>query len=116
MQDIAEDYRKGNSGINYPSNITTEKSRAFYGTISESLKNVVNVSNEELGELTLKIQDEIENKIKVDYKQSEEVINKMKQSIDELLFFYLSGKGVQVDFEKIDKLIDEILEITISNY
>ena len=37
MQDIKEDFRKGNSGISYPTNITTENSRAFYGVIYDKL-------------------------------------------------------------------------------
>ena len=37
MQEIKEDFRKGNSGIAYPSNIHTENSRAFYGVIFERL-------------------------------------------------------------------------------
>ena len=37
MQNIRDDFVKGNSGINYPSNITTENSRAFYGVIYDRL-------------------------------------------------------------------------------
>ncbi len=118
MQNITEDFRKGNAGINYPSNINNEKSRAFYGVISDKFKNILhdNSSIEELGDLTLKIQNDIENKIKVDWKQSEEVINNMRQDIDDTLFFYLSEKKITINFEEVDKLIDEIIEITISNY
>ncbi len=71
---------------------------------------------EELGELTLKIQEKVENKIKVDWKQSEDVINSMKQDIDDILFFYLSKKMLNIDFNEIDSLIETIIEITISNY
>ena len=74
------------------------------------------VSIEELGELTLKIQEKVENKIKVDWKQSEDVINSMKQDIDDILFFYLNEKNLNIDFNEIDSLIETIIEITISNY
>ena len=57
-----------------------------------------------------------ENKIKVDWKQSEDVINSMKQDIDDILFFYLNEKNLNIDFNEIDSLIETIIEITISNY
>ena len=118
MQSITEDFRSGNAGIIYPSNITNEKSRAFYGIIHDKFEKVFGdkVSIEELGELTLKIQEKVENKIKVDWKQSEDVINSMKQDIDDILFFYLNEKNLNIDFNEIDSLIETIIEITISNY
>ena len=118
MQSITEDFRSGNAGILYPSNITNEKSRAFYGIIHDKFEKVFGdkISIEELGELTLKIQEKVENKIKVDWKQSEDVINSMKQDIDDILFFYLNEKNLNIDFNEIDSLIETIIEITISNY
>ena len=62
------------------------------------------------------IQEKVENKIKVDWKQSEDVINSMKQDIDDILFFYLNEKNLNIDFNEIDSLIETIIEITISNY
>ena len=118
MQSITEDFRSGNAGIVYPSNITNEKSRAFYGIIHDKFEKVFGdkIGTEELGELTLKIQEKVENKIKVDWKQSEDVINSMKQDIDDILFFYLNEKNLNLDFNEIDSLIETIIEITISNY
>ncbi len=69
MQDIKEDFRKGNSGISYPTNITTENSRAFYGVIYDKLipRMKENANIEEIGEIALTIQREIESKIKRDW-------------------------------------------------
>ena len=40
----------------------------------------------------------------------------MKQDIDDILFFYLNEKNLNIDFNEIDSLIETIIEITISNY
>ena len=118
MNSLADDYRKGNVGINYPSSIKDGKSRAFYGVIYEKFKKLLggDVDDEEIGTLTKDIQAKIEDNIKVDWKRSEDAINAMKQEIDDTLYYYLSDKGITIDFDEMDNLIETIIEVTISNY
>ena len=51
MQSITEDFRSGNAGIIYPSNITNEKSRAFYGIIHDKFEKVLS-GNFELNDIS----------------------------------------------------------------
>lgn len=118
MQDIKEDFRKGNSGIVYPSNITTENSRAFYGVIYDKLIPIMkeNANIEEIGEIALTIQREIESKIKRDWHYNTDIHNEIAQAIDDTIFIYATRKNINLDLEELDKLIEEIINISLMKY
>ena len=118
MQNIKEDFRKGNSGINYPSNINTENSRAFYGVIYDKLvpRMKENANIEEVGEIALCIQKEIESKIKRDWHYNTDIHNEIAQAIDDTIFMYATKKGIALDLEELDKLIEEIINIALMKY
>lgn len=118
MQDIKEDFRKGNSGIVYPSNITTENSRAFYGVIYDKLIPIMkeNANIEEIGEIALTIQREIESKIKRDWHYNTDIHNEIAQAIDDTIFMYATRKNISLDLEELDKLIEEIINIALMKY
>lgn len=118
MQDIKEDFRKGNSGIVYPSNITTENSRAFYGVIYDKLIPIMkeNANIEEIGEIALTIQREIESKIKRDWHYNTDIHNEIAQAIDDTIFMYATRKNINLDLEELDKLIEKIINIALMKY
>jgi type I restriction enzyme R subunit len=118
MQDIKEDFRKGNSGISYPTNITTENSRAFYGVIYDKLipRMKENANIEEIGEIALTIQREIESKIKRDWHYNTDIHNEIAQAIDDTIFIYATKKNINLDLEELDKLIEEIINIALMKY
>lgn len=118
MQDIKEDFRKGNSGISYPTNITTENSRAFYGVIYDKLipRMKENANIEEIGEIALTIQREIESKIKRDWHYNTDIHNEIAQAIDNTIFMYATRKNINLDLEELDKLIEEIINIALMKY
>lgn len=118
MQDIKEDFRKGNSGISYPTNITTENSKAFYGVIYDKLipRMKENANIEEVGEIALTIQREIESKIKRDWHYNTDIHNEIAQAIDDTIFMYATRKNINLDLEELDKLIEEIINIALMKY
>lgn len=118
MQDIKEDFRKGNSGISYPTNITAENSRAFYGVIYDKLipRMKENTNIEEIGEIALNIQREIESKIKRDWHYNTDIHNEIAQAIDDTIFIYATKKNINLDLEELDKLIEEIINIALMKY
>lgn len=118
MQEIKEDFRKGNSGISYPTNITTENSRAFYGVIYDKLipRMKENANIEEIGEIALTIQREIESKIKRDWHYNTDIHNEIAQAIDDTIFIYATKKNINLDLEELDKLIEEIINIALMKY
>ena len=118
MQDIKEDFIKGNSGISYPTNITTENSRAFYGVIYDKLipRMKENANIEEIGEIALTIQREIESKIKRDWHYNTDIHNEIAQAIDDTIFMYATRKNINLDLEELDKLIEDIINIALMKY
>jgi type I restriction enzyme R subunit len=118
MQDIKEDFRKGNSGIAYPSNITTENARAFYGVIYDKLvpKMKENTNIEEVGNIAIAIQNEIESKIKRDWHYNTDIHNEIAQAIDDTIFIYATKKGILINIEELDQLIEEIINIALMKY
>ena len=118
MQDIKEDFRKGNSGISYPTNITTENSRAFYGVIYDKLipRMKENANIEEIGGIALTIQREIESKIKRDWHYNTDIHNEIAQAIDDTIFMYATRKNIKLDLDELDKLIEEIINIALMKY
>lgn len=118
MQAIKEDFRERNSGINYPTNITTENSRAFYGVIYDKLipRMKENANIEEIGEIALTIQKEIESKIKRDWHYNTDIHNEIAQAIDDTIFMYATRKNINLDLEELDKLIEEIINIALMRY
>ena len=118
MQKIKDDFRKGNSGISYPSNITNENSRAFYGTIYDNLEYKMNKNTnfEELGEITLSIQKEIEDKIKIDWHNNKDIHNEIAQFIDDTIYMYKQRKQINLSNEEIDKIIEDIISVALMKY
>ena len=118
MQDIRNDFIEGNSGIKYPSNITTENSRAFYGVIYDKLipKMKENANIEEIGEIAVHIQKEIESKIKRDWHYNTDIHNEIAQVVDDTIFIYATKKGITLDIDELDKLIEEIINIALMKY
>ena len=118
MQNIRDDFVNGNSGINYPSNITTENSRAFYGVIYERLTPKMNekANIEELGDITLVIQKEIESKVKVDWHNNKDIHNELAQFIEDTIYTYKARKNINISFDEIDLIIEEIIGIALIKY
>ena len=118
MQSIRDDFIKGNSGINYPSNITTENSRAFYGVIYDRLAPKMNEKTniEQLGDITLVIQKEIESKVKVDWHNNKDIHNELAQFIEDTIYTYKARKDINISFEEIDLIIEDIIGIALIKY
>jgi type I restriction enzyme, R subunit len=118
MQKIREDFLNGNSGIIYPENITEEKSRAFYGVIYDTLFSKLreDSSLEGIGNLAIKIKDIIESKIKRDWHHNPEVHNNIAQAIDEEIFMHTSENFLNVSFDEIDKIIENIIGVALIKY
>lgn len=118
MQLIKEDFRQGNCGINYPSNVTTENARAFYGVVYDNLiiKANENSNIEELGEIALRIQKTIEKKIKIDWHNNKDIHNELAQYIEDEIWEYCDEKDIHITFNEIDLIIEEIIGIALMKY
>lgn len=119
MQDIVNDYRKGYSGYQYPSNLyNNPNAQAFYGVTAEVVRetNVVYGSDDKLGELALKIKEIIDKHVKVDFHDNIDIHNRIAQDIDDLLFDFSQEQGINLDYDQIDKIIENIKTVALRRY
>lgn len=115
---IAENRHSKTPVIKYPSNITNPNSKAFYEVIYDKLgcKMKDNTNIDEIGEVTLKIQKNIENKIKRDWHCNIDVHNEIAQVVDDIIFLYAVQKEITLEIEELDELIEEIINIALMKY
>lgn len=136
MKDIMNDFKNGYSGEEYPENIKNNPhARAFYGTIKEvfsektsfivkdetatymyddKIKN--DLSNDNLGYIALEIHKIIDTHSKVDWHDNPEVHNRIAQEIDDFLYDYSKENNFEINFDDIDKIIENIKTIALRHY
>lgn len=119
MTKILDDFRSNNSGISYPNNIKHNvHAQAFYGVLLPIL-NQNGLSDIELaGQIAVSIADVVEKNVKVDFKSNPEVHKKISQDIEDMLYFDYQQKGILIDlpFDQVDKIIENVLTIALKRY
>jgi type I restriction enzyme R subunit len=119
MSEIMKDFRQGNSGVVYPDNILNNShAQAFYGVIKETVAEYCCEidNNMILGELAKGIDSIIDKHSKVDWRDNTEVHNRIEQEIDDLLYKYQKEYGLKLDFDEIDKIINNVKVVALRRY
>jgi type I restriction enzyme R subunit len=114
-----KDFRQGNSGVVYPDNILNNShAQAFYGVIKETVAEYCCEidNNMILGELAKGIDSIIDKHSKVDWRDNTEVHNRIEQEIDDLLYKYQKEYGLKLDFDEIDKIINNVKVVALRRY
>ncbi len=119
MNKFKRDYQKGAPSDNYPRNIKKNKNaQAFYGVVSEVL-NEVNLTDKEpekIGNLALKIDEIIQENSKIDWHNNLEVHKRITQKFDDLLYDFAEDNNINIDFDTIDKIIEEMIKVALKRY
>ena len=63
-----------------------------------------------------KIIKEIESKIKVDWHNNKDIHNELAQYIEDTIYTYKSRKNIDLSFDEIDLIIEEIIGIALIKY
>lgn len=121
MKDIMNDYRTGESKEDYPSVIKENKdAQAFYGVtkdiLSEAKETSASYGEDLLGELALKMDEIIKQHQKVDWHNNLQIHNRIAQDLDDLLYDFSKEHNVELDYDTIDKLIEQIKTVAIRRY
>jgi len=106
MKEIVEDFRKGDSGIIYPSNIKNNPhAQAFYGVITEQVYEINEDRDlyEPIADLSLEVKSIIDKHVKVDFHDNTDIHNRIAQEIDDLLFDFKKENNLELPFDQIDK-------------
>ncbi len=121
MKDIMKDYQSGQSTDNYPSVIReNQNAQAFYGVtkdiLSETKETSASYDTNTLGELARDMDKVIEEHQKVDWHDNLEIHNRIAQELDDLLFDFKENHDLDLDFDTIDKIIEQIKTVALRRY
>ena len=116
MTKILDDFRSNRSGLNYPENIKQNvHAQAFYGVIlpiiNEKEYHDINI----IGDIALKIAEIIKTWAKLDWENNIDIHNKIAQAIDDLFWEYES-KGVKLDYQDVEKIIENVKTVAIKRF
>ena len=128
MNDIKEDYQKGDSGIKYPDSIKNQpNAQAFYGvtvavlneeTIAEyqTENKKEKASKEQLAELSIHIEEIVSKYTKVDWHENTDVHNRIDQEVEDLLFDFAETNNIVIGLKLIDKILKEVRAVALRRY
>jgi type I restriction enzyme R subunit len=119
MRSIMDDYRKNVANISYPEKIKGNiHAQAFYGVISAVLDEAIDIvaEIETVADITLAITSIIERNNTVDWQNNTDIHNKIAQEIDDLFYEYERNSGLKIDFEVIDKIIENVKTVALRRF
>lgn len=116
MNDLKKEYQQGEPVENYPDSIKKNaNAQAFYG-VTKDIMREQKMSEELLAELALKMEDIIRAYTKVDWHDNMEVHNRIAQELDDLIFDFTKENKVNLDFDQVDKIIEQIKTVALRRY
>lgn len=121
MKDIMNDYRRGESSERYPEIIKENRNaQAFYGVtkdiLSETRETAASYDTNTLGNLASRMDEIIKEHQKVDWHDNVEIHNRIAQELDDLLFDFKEKYNLDIDFDTIDKIIEQIKTVALRRY
>ena len=119
MNDIKEDFVKGDSGEDYPEIIKENKhAQAFYGSIKQIVEENNDMQNRYklIGQLALEVNTIIKSETKVDWHDNPDVHKHIEQKIEDLLYEYIDKHSLKIDHSEMDLIIESIKKIALRRY
>ena len=101
---------------NIPSElIGKDMARRYYGCVHETLAEY-NVKNDKpLTDIAIQIVDRIDKHKIRDWRTNQDVINKMRGEIDDIIFEIAEDHGFKLSLDDQDAIIDKCIEVAIAN-
>ena len=120
MKNIKKDYARGYSGEKYPDKIKNNPhAQAFYGVVIDELKEVKDVTNtkeEIMAGLALNIDSVFIENCKIDWHNNDDVHKKMEQELDDLIYDFSKDNDLNLSFDQIDKIIEQLIKVALKRY
>ena len=119
MKAIMADYRKGTTNITYPEKIKGNvHAQAFYGVITAILDDEVDINGniDIISDISLEVTSIIQNHDMVDWQTNKEIHNKIAQDIDDMFYKLEKENGFVIDFDTIDKIIENIITVALRRF
>lgn len=119
LKSIMEDYRKGTTNITYPEKIKGNvHAQAFYGVITAILDDVMDISAniDVISDISIRVTDIIDEHNMVDWQTNKDIHNKIAQDIDDMFYDIEKEKGIHVDFDSVDKIIENVITVALRRF
>ena len=119
MKSIMEDYHAGKSTISYPDRIKHNvHAQAFYGVITALFDDaqVAEMTPEFAAEIAEEITAIIANHSQVDWTNNQTIHDRISQDIDDLFYAYEKERGLVLDFDLIDKIIENVKTVALRRF
>lgn len=119
LKSIMEDYRKGTTNITYPEKIKGNvHAQAFYGVITAILDDVMDISAniDVISDISIRITEIIDEHNMVDWQTNKDIHNKIAQDIDDMFYDIEKEKGIHVDFDSVDKIIENVITVALRRF
>ncbi len=127
MRDIMQDFRAGKSTVTYPARIQNDvHAQAFYGVISAILVQVPLFNKEgDLGreartdfiaEIAMDITQIIAKHSQVDWSNNKTIHDRISQDIDDLFYRYECERGIHIEYDIVDNIIENIKTVALRRF
>ena len=119
MKSIMEDYHAGKSTVSYPDRIKHNvHAQAFYGVITALFDDaqVAEMTPEFAAEIAEEITAIIANHSQVDWTNNQTIHDRISQDIDDLFYTYEKERGLMLDFDLIDKIIENVKTVALRRF
>ena len=119
MKSIMEDYHAGKSTVSYPESIKHNvHAQAFYGVISALFDDaqVEGMTADFVAEIAGDITAIIAKHSQVDWTNNQTIHDRISQDIDDLFYGYEKERGFTLEFELIDKIIENVKTVALRRF
>lgn len=119
MQEIMEDYHAGRSTVSYPERIKHNvHAQAFYGVLSAILAetNHAEINVDFVAEVAEEVTGIVARHSQVDWTNNKTIHDRISQDIDDLFYEYEKERGIVLDFDTVDKIIENVKTVALRRF
>ena len=119
MKSILDDYHAGKSTVSYPESIKHNvHAQAFYGVITALFDDakVEGMTADFAAEIATEITAIIAKHSQVDWTHNQTIHDRISQDIDDLFYEYEKERGFALEFELIDKIIENVKTVALRRF
>jgi type I restriction enzyme R subunit len=118
MKSIMEDYHTGKSTVSYPERIKHNvHAQAFYGVLTALFDDAqVEIPPDFAAEIAEEITAIIAKHSRVDWTNNQTIHDRISQDIDDLFYEYEKNRGLILDFDVIDKIIENVKTVALRRF
>ena len=119
MKQILDDFVANRTSLTFPDKIKGDvHAQAFYGVISGVLSDEIDISEniDIVSDIAIKVTEIIKKHDTVDWHNNKDIHNRIAQDIDDYFYQLETEQGFTVDFDTIDKLIENVLTVALRRF